>query len=422
MNMTQKNIPSTSTNHNIVNQEKSLPPGKGKKFSKRGIIMKFRLILWLCLLTGLVLSLTNCSEDSSSPTSTELPEQLERFFREGTSISKDYEAYQGDLAYYVNIPEAGDYKLLFTTEPGSFNVVFSVTDASLLTLTFQDNSALQELSLQKGTISSAKTTSEVFEVFDTDTFEMNSNFGTVKLIRDGAIVYTLPTATPTPQATATPESTDTTDTTGTTDDTDTVTATPTPISISGDTIHIVAVGDSLTSGYGSFSGGYPALLETKLLSAGYNVYVENAGVAGEQSLSTDSRFSGAISNAQMVLLMIGTNDLLSPAMCSGDCNTIGHIESMISKALNAGKSIFVATLPPAQAGGSRDWINSDVVALNQEISSLASSYGVSVVNVYQTIVVRDTSIYYDGLHFTDKGYDWIAWKWYDSLTASGVLN
>ena len=73
---------------------------------------------------------------------------------------------------------------------------------------------------------------------------------------------------------------------------------------------IVAVGDSLTAGYGlDESAAYPALLEKKLQAAGYNYQVVNAGVSGETSSGTLSRMDWIITLApDIVVLETGAND------------------------------------------------------------------------------------------------------------------
>ncbi|WP_205747387.1 arylesterase [Desulfopila sp. IMCC35006] len=73
---------------------------------------------------------------------------------------------------------------------------------------------------------------------------------------------------------------------------------------------IVAVGDSLTAGYGlDESAGYPALLERKLQADGYDYQVVNAGVSGETSNGTLSRMEWILTLApDIVLLETGAND------------------------------------------------------------------------------------------------------------------
>lgn len=73
---------------------------------------------------------------------------------------------------------------------------------------------------------------------------------------------------------------------------------------------IVAVGDSLTAGYGVDEGdAYPALLEKKLQADGYNYKVVNAGVSGETSSGTLSRMEWILTlEPDIVVLETGAND------------------------------------------------------------------------------------------------------------------
>lgn len=73
---------------------------------------------------------------------------------------------------------------------------------------------------------------------------------------------------------------------------------------------IVAVGDSLTAGYGiSESQAYPAQLERKLREKGYRWRVVNAGISGETSTGTLARVEWIRQlNPDIVILEIGAND------------------------------------------------------------------------------------------------------------------
>jgi acyl-CoA thioesterase I len=73
---------------------------------------------------------------------------------------------------------------------------------------------------------------------------------------------------------------------------------------------IVAVGDSLTAGYGlDESAGYPALLEKKLQAAGYNYKVVNGGVSGETTSGTLSRMEWIMTlEPDIIILETGAND------------------------------------------------------------------------------------------------------------------
>lgn len=73
---------------------------------------------------------------------------------------------------------------------------------------------------------------------------------------------------------------------------------------------ILAVGDSLTAGYGVVEQmSYPALLQAKLLSDNRKYRVINGGVSGETSSGTVSRLNWLLSmKPDIVILVIGAND------------------------------------------------------------------------------------------------------------------
>jgi len=77
-------------------------------------------------------------------------------------------------------------------------------------------------------------------------------------------------------------------------------------------VHIVAFGDSLTSGYGlRQSQSFPVQLQKELRARGHNVTVTNSGVAGDTSAAGLARFDWAIdSDADAVILELGANDAL----------------------------------------------------------------------------------------------------------------
>jgi acyl-CoA thioesterase-1 len=73
---------------------------------------------------------------------------------------------------------------------------------------------------------------------------------------------------------------------------------------------IVAVGDSLTAGYGvKEADAYPAQLEKKLQAAGFRWRVVNAGISGETSSGTLSRVAWVLKlKPDIVILETGAND------------------------------------------------------------------------------------------------------------------
>jgi acyl-CoA thioesterase-1 len=73
---------------------------------------------------------------------------------------------------------------------------------------------------------------------------------------------------------------------------------------------IVALGDSLTAGYGLVeSESYPALLQAKLDSEGYEFDVVNAGVSGDTSAGGLRRLDWALEgDVRVVIVALGAND------------------------------------------------------------------------------------------------------------------
>jgi acyl-CoA thioesterase-1 len=75
---------------------------------------------------------------------------------------------------------------------------------------------------------------------------------------------------------------------------------------------IVALGDSLTAGFGiKRSEAFPARLEARLKAAGYQVRIANAGLSGDTSAGALARFDFAVpSGTDGLVLAIGANDML----------------------------------------------------------------------------------------------------------------
>ena len=192
---------------------------------------------------------------------------------------------------------------------------------------------------------------------------------------------------------------------------------------------VAAIGDSITWGALAFgarasSEGYPAILQTKLRTVGYDVVVLNKGIPGDKSFETDDRFLSASDGAEIALLMIGTNDIIRPEGCPEphNCRTAEHIAAMMEKALAANLVPFVSTVTPAQPGCNRAWANPPIQVLNTQIYEVAHKRNVKIVDNYQAIMNNGSgALFADCLHFTDKGYEVIAQQWYNALVESELL-
>ena len=115
---------------------------------------------------------------------------------------------------------------------------------------------------------------------------------------------------------------------------------PTATATAAPTLKILAVGDSLTEGFGVPSAdAYPAQLERALVAAGHAVTVVNAGVSGETSSGTRQRIDWLLQQQpDIVILAIGGNDGLrgiDPAL------TEQNIEEIVRRSQASGAVVVL---------------------------------------------------------------------------------
>ena len=81
-----------------------------------------------------------------------------------------------------------------------------------------------------------------------------------------------------------------------------------------ETLRIVALGDSLTAGYGLQAGeDYPTQLQKALTDKGINVKIDNAGVSGDTTAGGLSRLEWVTSGEPkptLTIVALGANDML----------------------------------------------------------------------------------------------------------------
>ncbi|WP_346432275.1 arylesterase [Breoghania sp. L-A4] len=79
-----------------------------------------------------------------------------------------------------------------------------------------------------------------------------------------------------------------------------------------DALRILALGDSLTAGYGLGPGeGFPARLEAALRDRGYDVTVIDAGVSGDTASAAQARLEWSLGEgADAAIVELGGNDAL----------------------------------------------------------------------------------------------------------------
>ena len=196
----------------------------------------------------------------------------------------------------------------------------------------------------------------------------------------------------------------------------------------------VAFGDSITLGEnGSDSLSvrptvvfprektYPGVLQRALASryTAQTPTVDNRGVGGERlsDAGTRSRFSSVLGSGSYgaVLLMEGANDV-SDRDDRTIADAIDSLRWMLGDARSRGVRPYLATIPPEVPGRSRSLAWSYVLPFNDQVRALATSEGVTVVEVYQSLITdANRFIGPDGLHPTEEGYARIADAFFEAL-------
>lgn len=114
---------------------------------------------------------------------------------------------------------------------------------------------------------------------------------------------------------------------------------------------IIALGDSLTAGFGlTEKESYPYLLQEKLKADGYDYEVINAGVSGDTSLGGLERADWVLEqdNAKILILELGANDLLRGVPVS---KMRENLDQIIRKATAKGlKVLLCGMLAPPTMG------------------------------------------------------------------------
>lgn len=166
---------------------------------------------------------------------------------------------------------------------------------------------------------------------------------------------------------------------------------------------IIAVGDSLTAGYGvTEDQAYPALLEKKLRENGYDWQVINAGISGETSSGVLSRINWIIAqHPDIVILETGANDGLRgipvPLIRDNIDKSVQRLQEENIEVVLAGMQM-VRNLGPAYAG--------DFAAL---YAAVAKEREVILVPFFLEGVAGKPSLNQpDSIHPTPEGYEIVA--------------
>ena len=163
-------------------------------------------------------------------------------------------------------------------------------------------------------------------------------------------------------------------------------------------VTVLALGDSLTAGYGlEQDESFPVQLEKGLLSAGYAVKVVNAGVSGDTSAGGLARIEWALADRpQIVVVELGANDALrglDPAQ------TRTNLDQIIARLNRAGCRVILAGMQSPRNLGP-DYNNT----FDQIYPNLAKRYELLFYPFFLEGVATDPALnQVDGIHPNSAG-------------------
>ena len=166
------------------------------------------------------------------------------------------------------------------------------------------------------------------------------------------------------------------------------------------TLRLVALGDSLTAGYGMPAGAaFPGVLERALKEKGFDVAITNAGVSGDTATGGRDRVDWSVpEGTDGVILELGANDMLrgtDPAV------TEAALEGIITRLKDRGIAVMLTGMKAARNLGP------DYVARFEAIyPRLAERHGLVLYPFFLDGVATDRSLALpDGLHPNAKGVE-----------------
>lgn len=193
-------------------------------------------------------------------------------------------------------------------------------------------------------------------------------------------------------------------------------------------IRIMPLGDSITHG-SAIAGGYRIPLWNQFLAHHWQVDFVGSQANGPDIIDRDHeghpgkpiQYLQAEIEAwlktyqpQIILLMIGTNNVLYPEVHDFSHATL-YLSTLIHQITETAPNteVIVASIPPLNNPAA----NERVQQFNAAIPAMAIAYqargkAVHYVDVYESLTLSDLA---DGIHPNATGYEKIATVWYDAL-------
>ena len=165
-----------------------------------------------------------------------------------------------------------------------------------------------------------------------------------------------------------------------------------------DPVEIVALGDSLTAGYGLNPGeSFPEQLQAVLEDRGYDVSVANAGVSGDTAADGLARLEWSVpAEADIVIVELGANDALrgiDPAL------TRQALSELLAKLVAREQTVlFAGMLAPRNLG------DDYAAAFDAIYPELAAEYGTAFYPFFLEGIATDPALNQaDGIHPNAEG-------------------
>lgn len=173
---------------------------------------------------------------------------------------------------------------------------------------------------------------------------------------------------------------------------------------------MVALGDSLTFGYGSSANhNYPSLLAKK---TGWQVI--NAGVNGDTSADVLARLDDVIAkNPDLVLLGVGGNDVLKRIAPK---TTQDNLLKIISKLQNNGIDVIIIAQPHVSLGALLGKAEDNPI-----YKAVADETDTPLLSKTWSKVLSDVSLKSDKIHANDQGYAYFTDELYAFLLQLGYI-
>jgi acyl-CoA thioesterase-1 len=166
------------------------------------------------------------------------------------------------------------------------------------------------------------------------------------------------------------------------------------------TLHLVALGDSLTAGFGLPPGqGFAEALQKALRAKGFDVEVANAGVSGDTAADGLARYDwGVPEGTDALIVELGANDMLrglDPAA----------VKAALAAILTRARAAHIATLLAGMRAAPN--LGPDYQARFDAIyPDLAKQFGVTLYPFFLDGVAADPKLNQkDGLHPTREGVE-----------------